>query len=67
LIDFVHAGGEVKQAEEKRPEYRDSYRFYYRAIVPSEGMPRELFVEFVLSDDDADCPCVLLVNAHPQK
>ena len=50
---------------EKRPEY-DDRRFYYRAIIPVVGLPRGLFVEIILDDDDAELPCVRIVNAHEQ-
>ena len=65
--DFVRTGGVVEQVRETRPEYRDRYRFYYKAIVPIPGLHLPLFVEMRLTDDDPDCPVVMLVNAHLQR
>ena len=67
LCDFVKAGGLVEQRAEERTEWRDRRQFWYRAVLPLEGFPRGLFVEIILLDDDPDCPCVALVNAHPQR
>jgi hypothetical protein len=61
----VNQGGEIIQAEEKREEYSDR-PFYYKVVIPVEGLRRGLFVELVLDDDDADCPVVRIVNAHEQ-
>jgi hypothetical protein len=66
LVEYVAAGGAVIQVVEKRPEYSDR-RFYYKVIVPMVGLPRGLFVEIVLDDDDPDVPSVLLVSAHEQR
>ncbi len=66
LKEFVAVGGLVVQKPEGRPGHRDHYRFYYKAIIPFDGCPRGLFVEFVLADDDPDFPVVHLGNAHPQ-
>ncbi len=66
LIHYVCAGGEVVQVDEKRPE-RDDRPFYYKVIVPMEGLRHGLFVEIVLDDDDAELPSVRLVNAHEQR
>ncbi len=56
-------GGEVRQIPEKRPEYQDR-PFYYKVIIPLEGLARGLFVEVVLDDEDPDLPVVRIVNAH---
>lgn len=65
LVQHVSAGGPVIQVVEKRPEYGDR-AYWYKVIVPVAGMPRGLFVELVLDDDDAELPSVRIVNAHEQ-
>ena len=65
-IEFVVAGGIIRQVREQRPEYND-YDFYYKVILSVPEFPHELFVEMRLVDPDVDCPTVLLVNAHPQR
>jgi hypothetical protein len=64
-IAFVSLGGMIEQVQEKRPEYND-FDFYYKTVVPVPGFPHGLFVEMRLHDADAECPVVLLVNAHAQ-
>jgi hypothetical protein len=66
LIDFVAGGGEVRQVEETREEYRHA-RFYYKVIVPLDGLRHGLFVEVVLDDDDPKLPSVRIVNTHEQR
>jgi len=44
----------VTQRREEREVWRDKYEFWYRVVVPVEGFRHGLFVEMVLSDDDAD-------------
>jgi hypothetical protein len=66
LIGFIAAGGEVRQVEETREEYRHA-RFYYKAVVPVDGLRHGLFVEVVLDDDDPELPSVRIVNAHEQR
>jgi hypothetical protein len=65
-IEFVVAGGIIRQVEEQRPEYND-FSFYYKVVLSVPEFPHELFVELRLVDPDVDCPTVLLVNAHPQR
>ena len=43
-----------------------SIAFYYKVILPVPGLLQGLFVELVLTDDDADVPSVMIVNAHEQ-
>src|SRR5262245_54946634 len=58
LTDFVgRMGGEVVQVEETRPEYNDR-PFYYKVVIPVDGLRHGLFVEVVLDDDDPDLPAV---------
>jgi hypothetical protein len=66
LFRYVTKGGNVKQIRETREEHKDRYEFYYKVILPIQGLPRGMFVEMVLSSDDPDFPVVSLVNAHPQ-
>lgn len=66
VIEFVLAGGIIRQAKERRPEYGD-YEFYYKAILPVPDFPQELFVEMRVVDPEPECPTVLIVNAHPQR
>ena len=66
LIEFVvRERGETIQVKETRAEYPDR-RFYYKAIVPVADFVHGLFIEVVLTDDDADYPSVEIVNAHEQ-
>jgi hypothetical protein len=65
LVEWVRdGGGEVRQYPETRPEWRDQQEYWYEVVVPVEGLPRDLFVELTLTDDDADCPEVTIVNCH---
>jgi hypothetical protein len=66
-IAFVNGGGQVKQVVENRPDYKGQYDFYYKVVLPLDDFPRGLFVEMVPVDEDPDCPCVALVNSHPQQ
>lgn len=65
LIRYVKCGGAVIQVREKRPEYSDR-SFYYKVVLQVEGLPRGLFVEVVLDDEDKDYPAVRIVSAHEQ-
>ncbi len=56
----------IQQVKEQRPEHGD-FEFYYKAIIPVAEFRHGLFVEMCLTDDDADYPVVLIVNAHPQR
>ncbi len=64
LVDFVKSGGVIEQVKEKRPHWQDRRQYWYKAKIPFDGLPKGLFVEFWLSDDDPDCPTVELVNYH---
>lgn len=65
-IEFVVAGGTIRQVKEQRPEY-NGYEFYYKLIIPVSELSHDLFVELRLFDPDSDVPTVLMVNAHPQQ
>ena len=64
-VDFVRQGGQITQRTEKRREYCDR-EYYYRVVFPFDGVPRGIFVELVVVQDDPDDPIVHIVNAHPQ-
>lgn len=64
LVQFVKNGGAITQKREGRPEWQDRRSYWYNAKIPFEGLPKGLFVEFWLPDDDPDFPVVELVNYH---
>lgn len=66
LLQHIEQHGDLSQVHEKREEYAD-HRYYYKAIIAVPGLVQGLFVELVLTDNDADCPAVLIVNAHEQR
>ncbi len=63
-LALVHKAICLGQVEERRNEYRDRQRFYYRAVISVPELRRGLFVEIVLVDDDPESPSVEIVNAH---
>jgi hypothetical protein len=63
-IAFVRRGGRIEERTERRPEHAADYDFWYRLLIPLDGLPRPLFLEAVLVDDDPEFPEVALVNAH---
>lgn len=65
-MEYVEAGGIIHQIKEQRPEYND-YDFYYKLIVPVPDFVHGLFIEMRMTDPDAECPTVRVVNAHPQR
>jgi|SRR5581483_477747 len=64
LVEFVADGGDIMQVKEARPHWQDLREYWYKAKIPFEGLPKGLFVEFWLSDDDPDYPAVELTNYH---
>jgi hypothetical protein len=64
LHDFVRDGGQLDKRLETRAEYQCEYSCWYRARMPISGYPRPLFLELVLSDDDAEEPFVTIVSVH---
>jgi hypothetical protein len=66
LLDHVAGSGTIQKVKEQRPEHGE-YEFYHKAIISVPDFLHGLFVEMCLTDDDADYPVVLLVNAHPQR
>lgn len=67
LREFVMTNSGVLEArKETRPEYVDEFPFWYRVIVDVPDLPRGLFLEILLVDDDPDEPWVEIVSAHLQ-
>ncbi len=64
VIDFVAAGGRVEQKQETREGF--DYPYYYKVVLPIDGIPGGVFVEMRLVDEDADDPVVYIVSAHRQ-
>lgn len=63
-IDFVAVGGKIDQVPETRSGY--DYPYYYKVILEVTGVPRGVFVEMRLVDDDEADPAVHIVSAHRQ-
>jgi len=69
LRQFVQAGGSLTVRQETRAEYLAEHPddpFWYRAVISVAGLPRGLFVEVRLVDDDPAEPWVEIVSAHRQ-
>jgi hypothetical protein len=54
----------VKQRIERRPEWKDGYRFYYAFVIPIEGISVFIETVFVVGDTD-DESIIRVVNMHP--
>jgi hypothetical protein len=70
LRQYVLAGHTLAVREETRKEYLEANPedpYWYRAILPVPGLPRGLFVEVKLIDDDPLEPWVEIVSAHRQR
>jgi hypothetical protein len=70
LRQFVLDGNCLDVRRETRAEYLAEHPddpFWYRAVIPVEGLPGGLFVEVRLIDDDPDDPWVEIVSAHRQR
>jgi hypothetical protein len=69
LRKFVLDGNSLTVREETRAEYLEENPddpYWYRAIIPIPGLPRGLFVEVKIVDDDPAEPWVEIVSAHRQ-
>lgn len=67
LREFVMTGGGVLEArQETRAEYVAAFPFWYRAVINVPDLPRGLFLEMLLVDDNPDEPWVEIVSAHLQ-
>jgi hypothetical protein len=70
LHQFVMNGNSLDVRRETRTEYLQDDPddlFWYRAIIEVPGLPRGLFIEVKLVDDDPSEPWVQIVNAHRQR
>lgn len=66
-IEFVSGGGQIDQRAGDPIEHPD-FPFCYRIVFPHEGLPRGVFVESILvDDDDPESPIVNIVSAHEQR
>lgn len=57
-------GGAIVQKAETRENWKEEFAFVYEVLISVEGLPRELFVELVLYDDDEELPEVAIVSCH---
>ncbi len=70
LHDFVLNGNSLVHRVETRAEFvaeNPDAPYWYRAVIPVAGLPRGLFIELRLVDDDPQEPWVELVSAHRQE
>jgi hypothetical protein len=70
LRQFVLDGHSLDVRQETRAEYLEENPddpCWYRAIIPVSGLPKGLFVEVKLVDDDSEEPWVEIVSAHRQR
>src|SRR5581483_11891265 len=63
VIEHVAAGGVIEGRREEREPWKDRREWWFFVVVPVADLPRGLFVEMELTDDDPDVPVVSLVNA----
>lgn len=54
---------EPKQVVEGRPQYAE-FEWYYKVKLHYDFLPRPVFVEIILTDDDEDVPTATVVSAH---
>jgi hypothetical protein len=70
LHQFVSGGNLLTVRREGRLEKLEEdpdCQYWYRAIIPVAGLPRGLFVEVILLDDEDEAdPAVQIVSAHEQ-
>jgi hypothetical protein len=65
LIRWVRDEGvEIRQKRETREIWRDEFDFVYDVLVPVDGLPRDLYLELILHDEDVDYPEVTIVSCH---
>ncbi len=66
LRAYVQGGGRCDVRNEVREEWRaerPEHPYWYRFVLPWEGLAKGLFIEVLLIDDDEDEPFVEIVNA----
>lgn len=61
MYDHLQRGGSVKEQDNHPEDEFDTSTFYYM-ILPLHN--RDTYIEFVISDDDPDCPCITVVSIH---
>jgi len=61
MCKFVHAGGDIDQVAETRPEWNDR-AFHYDLRLPIAG--RVLYIETLLIDDKPDDATIYVVSIH---
>jgi hypothetical protein len=54
---------EPKQVVESRPQYLE-YGWYYKVKLDYDFLPRPVFVEIILTDDDEEVPTATIVSVH---
>ena len=65
LIEFVEDGGRIRQKRETRATWGGQCDYVYEVLIPVSDLPRDLFVELILSDPiDEECPVAIIVSAH---
>lgn len=70
LRQFVLEGNTLDARLETRQEFleeRPDDPYWYRALIPVPGMPRGLFLELILVDNDADEPWIEIVSVYRQQ
>ncbi|GEM_PF-3478998 len=70
LRQFVLDGNTLEVRDEIRNEYLEENPndlFWYRAIIPVQGVRGGLFIEVRLVDDDPKEPWIEIVSAHRQR
>jgi hypothetical protein len=70
LRQFVTDGNSLDVRQETRAEFLQEDPddpYWYRAVIPVAELPRGLFVEVKLINDEPDDPWVEIVNAHRQR
>ena len=65
LCEYVEAGGEIDEQEEKRELWRDLYPFHYdlRVVIGGHRIYFETCLDYK-DPDDPDDPVIRVVNAH---
>jgi hypothetical protein len=66
LVEHVQKNSAtIRQKPETRDHWRGLSDYVYEVLITVLGLPRDLYVELVLSDPvDEECPIVIIVSAH---
>jgi hypothetical protein len=65
LRDHVRAGGRIHCTKEARENWIEKREFYYWVVATVDDIPKGLFIEMELTNEDLEYPVVALVGAHP--